>query len=85
MSEIADLIYYQKTRNVTLNKAKDYYKNNKERLKEQGRDKYRSLSVEEKSKKREYRKNRYHNISEEKKQRLNEYSKILLQDKKFST
>ena len=33
MSEIADLIYYQKTRNVTLNKAKDYYKNNKERLK----------------------------------------------------
>ena len=85
MSEIADLTYYQKTRNVTLNKAKDYYKNNKERLKEQGRDKYRSLSVEEKSKKREYGKNRYHNISEEKKQRLNEYSKILLQDKKFST
>ena len=29
MSEIADLTYYQKTRNVTLNKAKDYCKNNK--------------------------------------------------------
>ena len=32
MSEITDLTYYQKNRNVILNKAKDYYKNNKERL-----------------------------------------------------
>ena len=47
MSEITNLTY-QKNRNVILNKAKDYYKNNKERLKEQARDKYRSLSEEEK-------------------------------------
>ena len=31
MSEITDLTY--KKKNVTLNKAKDYYKKNKERLK----------------------------------------------------
>ena len=31
-----------------LNKAKDYYKNNKERLREQARDKQRNLSEEEK-------------------------------------
>ena len=31
MSEITDLTY--KKNNVTLNKAKDYYKKNKERLK----------------------------------------------------
>ena len=54
MSDIADLTYYQKSRNVILNKAKDYYKNNKERLKEQARDKYRCLSEEEKNIKREY-------------------------------
>ena len=48
MSEITDLIYYQKNWDVVLNKAKDYYKNNKKRLKEQARDKYRSLSKEEK-------------------------------------
>ena len=36
---------------------KDYYKINKEKLKEQARDKYRSLSEEEKDKKREYGKN----------------------------
>ena len=49
-SEITDLTYYQKNRNVILNKAKDSYKNSKERLKEQARDKYRSLSGEEKIK-----------------------------------
>ena len=31
-----------------LNKAKNYYKNNKDRLREQARDKYRNLSEEEK-------------------------------------
>ena len=34
-----------------LNKAKHYYKNNKERLREQARDKQRNLSEEEKIKK----------------------------------
>ena len=51
MSEIADLTYYQKSRNVILNKAKYFYKNYKERLKEYAKDKYRSLSEEEKNKK----------------------------------
>ena len=31
MSEITDLTYYQKKRDLILNKAKDYYKNNKQR------------------------------------------------------
>ena len=53
MSEITDLTYYQKNRYLILNKAKDYNKNNKERLKEQERGKYRGLSEEEKNKKRE--------------------------------
>ena len=44
MSENTDLTYYQKTRDVRLNKAKDYYKNKNERLREQARDKYRILS-----------------------------------------
>ena len=33
-----------------LNKAKDYYENNKERLREQARNKYRNLSEEDKNK-----------------------------------
>ena len=67
MSECADLTYYQRNRDVILNRAKDYYENDKERLKEQARDKYRNLSEEEKNKKRECGKNRYRNMSEEKK------------------
>ena len=67
MSESADLTYYQRNREVILNRAKDYYENDKKRLREQARDKYRNLSEEEKNKKREYGKNRYCNMSEEKK------------------
>ena len=48
--------YYQRNREVALNKAKDYYENNKETLREQVRNKYRNLP-EEKNKKREYKKN----------------------------
>ena len=49
--------YYQRNREVILNRAKDYYENDKERLRDQARGKY----------KREYGKNRCHNMSEEKK------------------
>ena len=54
MSESAYLTYYKKTREVILNRAKDYYENDKERLREQTTDKYINLSEEEKNKKREY-------------------------------
>ena len=60
---------------MILSKKNDYYKNNKERLREQARDKYKSLCEEEKNKKREYGKNGYHNMSEEKKQILKKYQK----------
>ena len=67
MSESAYLTYYQRNQDVILNRAKDYYENDKERLKRQARDKCRNLSGEEKNKKREYGKNRYRNLSEEQK------------------
>ena len=58
-----------------INRSKDYYKNDSDRLREQARDKYRNLSEEEKNKKREWGKNRYRNMSEEKKKRLKVYQK----------
>ena len=54
MSECADLTYYQKNRDMILNRAKDYYENDKKRLREQARNKYRNVPEEEKNKKREY-------------------------------
>ena len=68
--KINNTTYYQRNREVVLNKAKDYYENHKEKLRKQTRNKYRTLSEEEKIKKIEYGKNRYHNMSEEKKQKL---------------
>ena len=71
----ADLTYYQKNRDVILNRVKDYYESDKERLREQAKEKYRNLSEEDKNKNGEYGKNRYCNMSEEKKQGLKEYQK----------
>ena len=38
MSKNTDLAYYQRNRDVILNKAKDYYENDKERLRKQAGD-----------------------------------------------
>ena len=82
MSECTDLTYYQRKRDLILNRAKDYYENGKERLRGQAREKQRNLSEEEKNKKGEYGKNRYRNMSAEKKQRLKQYQKNYCEAKK---
>ena len=38
MSESADLTYYQKSQDVILNRAKNYYGNDRESLRRQARD-----------------------------------------------
>ena len=47
---------YQRNGDAVLNRAKDYYENDKERLKEQARDKCKNLSEEEEEKKERIRK-----------------------------
>ena len=76
-----ELIYHQRNRDVILNRAKDYYENDKEKL-ESKQEINTETYLKEKNKKREYRKNRYHNMSEEKKQRLKEYQKNYRETKK---
>ena len=53
----------KKPRDVILNRAKDYYKNDKERLRDNATNKYINLYEEEKNKNREYGRNRNHNMS----------------------
>ena len=48
--------YYQRNRDRALNKEKEQYKSNSERLKKQARDKYGNLSEEDKNKKRIWKK-----------------------------
>ena len=67
-------MYYQRNREVMLIRANEYYKNNKEVLREKGKNK---LSEEEKNINREYGKNKYHNMYEEKKTKAKSISKKL--------
>ena len=69
---------------MILKRAKDYYKNYKELLRERAKNKYREYSEEENNINREYGRNRYHNMSEEKKKRLKEYQKSYREAKKTS-
>ena len=52
MSESTDLTYYQKNINVILNRAKDYYEYNKERLMIQARENTETYLKKNKIKKR---------------------------------
>ena len=49
---MSNLAYYQRNREMILNRANDYYENDKKRLREHARNKYRNLSEEEKNKNR---------------------------------
>ena len=53
---MSDLTYYYKKRDVILNRTKYYYENDKERLREQARNKYRNLSEKDKNKNRIWKK-----------------------------
>ena len=69
--------YYQRNRDVILNRAQDYYENDKERLIQQARDKNRNLSEEDKNKIREYGKIDSI-ICLKKKNKLKEYQKLIV-------
>ena len=84
MSKYIDLTYYQRNWDVILNRSKDYYENDKKRLREQARNTETYLKRKKIKKKREYGKNRYHNMSEEKKIRLKEYQKNYREAKTIS-
>ena len=69
---------------MILNRPKVYYENDKERLTEQAKGRYRNLSEENQNKKKEYGKNRYHNMSEEKKKTKRISKKIIARQKSLN-
>ena len=82
---MSEITYFQRKRDIILNRAKKYYKNNKELLRERTKNKYRSLSEDEKDIKKQYQKTRYHNMSDEGKQRLKDYQKNYREAKKLKS
>ena len=69
--------YYERNRDVILNRAKDCYENNKELLRERAKNKYRELPENEKDVKRLYQRGRYYNMTAEKKTKTKRISKKL--------
>ena len=69
-------------RDVILNRAKDYYENDKERLREQATDKTETWLKKTKTKKENIQKTDIINMSEEKTQRLKKYQKNYREAKK---
>ena len=74
INESIEETYYQKNKEVILNRAKYYYENDKERLREEARDKYRNLS-KKKNEQRKHERINYHQMPEEIKERLKKYRK----------
>ena len=74
---MSETTYYQRNRNVILSRAKGYYKDDKERLRGNARDKYRNLSEDEKNKKRKYGRNRYHNMSKKRNKNQKNIKKVI--------
>ena len=72
---MSETIYYERNKEVILNKAKMYCCGNIEELREKAKNIYGKLPEEEKDIKREYGRNRYYNMSDEDKQRLKEYQR----------
>ena len=54
IKKMGSTTYYQRNKDVILNRVKDYFENDKEKLRQKAKGKYRNLSEEEKNKKREY-------------------------------
>ena len=55
---MGETTYYQRNREIILNRAKDYYENNKEVSRKKAKNKYRESSDEIKNIKRKYGRNR---------------------------
>ena len=85
---MSEITYYQRNRDIRakeyyerkgiLHRAKEYFENKKESLRERAKNKYRSLSKDEKDIKKQYQKDRYHDMSDEEKQRLKDYQKNIV-------
>ena len=74
--------YYQKNKDIILNRAQAYYENNKEILRERAKNRYRELSADEKDLIKQYQKDRYNNMTVEEKQKYKEYQKNYREAKK---
>ena len=80
---MSEKTYNPRNRDVILNRANDYYENDKKKIKRASKNKYRNLSEEEKNKKREYGKKQISQYVSRKETTIKRISKKLSCGKKI--
>ena len=79
LEESQNIPQYVRYRDVALQRSKEYYQKNKEKINEYARNRYHNMTQEQKNKQVEYRKACFNRQTEEKqnkmRQRAREYSK----------
>ena len=79
---MSGMTYYQRNRDVMLNRAKDYCENDKERLREKEEISIETYLKKIRIKKNNMEKNRYYNMFEEKKSKTKRIPKKISRGKK---
>ena len=80
---MSEITYYQRNRDII--EQRNIIKITKNYCEIEQRNRYRSLSEDEKDIKKEYQKDKYHNKSDEEKQRLKDYQKNYREAKKLKS
>ena len=76
--------YYQKNRDLILNREKYYFENDKKYSESKQEIDTETYLKKKKNEKWKYRRNRYHNMPEEEKQRLKKYQKTIVRLKSLN-
>ena len=64
------LTYYQRNRDTMLQRSKEYYKNNEDRMKEYQRNRFHNMTIEERDKLNKYHKMWNSKLDDDRKNRM---------------
>ena len=70
ISNSQNLTCYQRNRDTMLQRSKEYYKNNEDRMKEYQRNRFHNMTIEEREKLNEYRRTWYSKLDDDRKNKM---------------
>ena len=72
ISNSQNLTCYQRNRDTMLQRSKEYYKNNEDRMKEYQRNRFHNMTIEERDKLNEYHRTWYSKLDDDRKNKMRE-------------
>ena len=70
ISNSQNLTCYQRNRDTMLQRSKEYYKNNEDRMKEYQRNRFHNMTIEEREKLNEYHRTWYSKLDDDRKNKM---------------